>query len=77
MKTTITLTLDSAILKEVRMIAAAEEISISKLLAAKLREIVREHKGYARSKRRALAPLSKGINHGWVRPASRDELHQR
>lgn len=77
MKTNITLKLDSEILREARIIAAQEGSSVSGLLAAKLREMVLERKGYARAKRRALARLRKGADLGWERPASRDELHER
>jgi len=47
------------------------------LLASKLEELVRQRKSYDRSKRRALARLRKGFDLGWIRPASRDELHER
>jgi hypothetical protein len=77
MKTKITLRLDSEVLRKVRMIAAEDGISISELLTAKLQEIVRERKSYARSKKRALARLRNCSDLGWVRPASRDELHER
>ena len=77
MKTNITLKLDSELLREVRIIAAQEGSSISGLLAAKLEEIVGERKGYAQARRRALARLRKGVDLGWKRPASRDELHER
>ena len=77
MKTNITLKLDSEILREVRIIAAQEGHSISGLLAEKLQELVRERKGYARAKRRALARLREGADLGWKRPTSRDELHER
>jgi hypothetical protein len=77
MKTNITLKLDSEILREVRIIAAQEGSSISGLLAAKLEEIVRARKGYARAQKRALARLRTGTDLGWERPSSRDELHER
>lgn len=77
MKTNITLKIDSEILRQVRIIAAEEGSSISGLLASKLQELVRQRKSYARSKRRALARLRKGFELGWIRPASRDELHER
>jgi hypothetical protein len=77
MKTNITLKLDSAILREIRILAAQEGNSISGLLAEKLEEIIRERKGYARAQRRALARLRQGADLGWVPPASRDELHER
>jgi hypothetical protein len=77
MKTNITLKLDSEILRQVRIIAAEEGSSISALLALKLQELVRQRKSYARAKARALARLRSCTDHGWVRPASRDELHER
>ena len=77
MKTNITLKLDSKILREIRILAAEENSSISGLLAAKLQEIIQERKGYARAQKRALARLRKGADLGWTRPASRDELHER
>jgi hypothetical protein len=77
MKTNITLKLDSEILREIRIIAAEEGSSISGLLASKLEEIVNHRKSYARSKKRALARLRKGFAIGFIRPASRDELHER
>ena len=77
MKTNVTLKLDSEILRQVRIIAAEEGSSISGLLASKLEEIVSQRKSYARSQKRALARLRKGFELGWVRPASRDEIHER
>jgi hypothetical protein len=77
MKTNITLKLDTDILREARILAAEEGLSISGLLAAKLDELVRERKGYERSRRRAIARLRKGFDLGWTPPRSRDELHER
>jgi len=77
MKTNITLKLDTDILREARILAAEEGLSISGLLAAKIDELVRERKGYERSRRRAVARLRKGFDLGWTPPRSRDELHER
>jgi len=77
MKTNITLKLDSEILRQVRIIAAEQGTSISGLLASKLEEIVKHRKSYERAKKRALARLRKGFEIGYIRPASRDELHDR
>jgi hypothetical protein len=52
-------------------------LSVSGLLAAKLDEVVRERKGYDRSRRRALARLRRGFDLDWTPPRSRDELHER
>ena len=77
MKTNVTLKLDSEILKEARVLAAEQGSSISRLLAAKLEELVRERKGYDRARKRAVARLRAGLDLGWTRPRSRDELHER
>jgi hypothetical protein len=77
MKTNITLKLDTDVLREARILAAEEGLSISGLLAAKLDEIVRQRKGYDRSRRRAVARLRRGFDLGWTPPRSRDELHER
>jgi len=76
-KTNITLKLDAALLREIRILAAEEGTSISALLAARLEQIVNERKAYGRARKRALARLREGLDLGWSPPRSRDELHQR
>jgi hypothetical protein len=77
MKANITLKLDAEVLREARILAAEEGLSVSALLAAKLDEIVRQRKGYDRARKRALARLRTGLDLGWTPPLSRDELHER
>lgn len=77
MKANITLKLDAALLREIRVLAAEEGTSISALLAARLEQIVRERKTYDRSRKRALARLRDGLDLQWTPPRSRDELHER
>jgi hypothetical protein len=77
MKANITLKLDADILREARILAAEEGLSVSALLAAKLDELVRQRKGYERARKRAVSRLRKGFDLGWTRPRSRDELHER
>jgi hypothetical protein len=77
MKTNITLKLDAALLREIRVLAAEEGTSISALLAARLEQIVRERKTYDRARKRALARLREGLDLQWTPPRSRDELHER
>lgn len=77
MKTNITLKLEADLLREVRVLAAEEDTSISALLAARLEQIVRDRKTYARARKRALARLREGMNLRWTPPSSRDELHER
>lgn len=77
MKTNITLKLDAALLREIRILAAEEGTSISALLATRLEEIVRHRKTYDRARKRALARLQEGLDMHWTPPRSRDELHER
>jgi hypothetical protein len=77
MKANITLKLDAALLREIRVLAAEEGTSISALLAARLEQIVRERKTYERARKRALARLREGLDLQWTPPRSRDELHER
>jgi hypothetical protein len=77
MKRNVTLKLDEALLKEGRVLAAEQRSSISRMLAEKLEEAVRERSGYDRARKRALARLRVGMDLGWMRPGSRDELHER
>jgi len=77
MKTNITLKIDAGLLREARILAALEGSSVSGLLAARLEQAVREHKGYEQARRRAVARLRKSFNLNWTPPRSRDELHER
>lgn len=77
MKANITLKLDTELLREIRVLAAEEGTSISALLAARLEQIVRQHKAYDRARKRALARLREGLDLQWKPPRSRDELHER
>jgi hypothetical protein len=77
MKTNITLKLDADLVREARILAAEEGSSVSALLTARLEELIRERKGYARARRRALKRLREGFALNWNPPSSRDELHER
>ena len=77
MKTNVTLKLDAELLKQARVLAAEQGSSISRMLADKLEDLVRERAGYDRARKRALARLRVGMDLGWARPSSRDELHER
>jgi len=76
MKANITLKLDSRLLREARILAAAEGTSVSALLAARLEEVVRHRKTYERARKRALARLRRGHDLQWTPSRSRDELHE-
>jgi hypothetical protein len=77
MKTNITLKLDAALLREIRIWAAQEGTSISAMLAGRLEQMLRERKSFHRSRRRALARLREGMSLGWSPPRTRDELYDR
>lgn len=77
MKTNITLKLDANLVREARILAAAEGTSVSRLLADRLEDLVRQRKAYDTARRRALARLRKGFDLRWTPPRSRDELHER
>jgi Family of unknown function (DUF6364) len=76
-KTNVTLTIDADLLREARILAAAEGTSVSGLIRDRLEELVRRSKAYEVARRRALARLRSGLDLNWARPASRDELHER
>jgi hypothetical protein len=77
MKANITLKLDTELLRQVRILAAEEDTSISALLAERLEQILRDRKAYARARKRALSRLREGMDLRWSRPVARDELHER
>lgn len=77
MKTNITLKLDAELVREARMLAAAEGTSVSRLLADRLETLIRDRKAYDVARRREIARLRRGTDLGWTKPKSRDELHER
>lgn len=77
MKTNLTLKLDSDLLREARVIAAAEGKSLSRLLTERLEALVRERKAFEKARRRALSRLREGLDLQWTPSKSRDDLHER
>ena len=77
MKTTVTLTLDADLLREVRSMAAQEGRSVSALVIDHLQAIVRERKAFDKARRRALRRLRVGLDLRWRPHRSRDALHER
>jgi hypothetical protein len=76
MKTNITLELDAALLREIRVLDAEERTSINAMLGACLEQFLREYKSYDRSRRHAFAQLRDEMNLGWTPPRCRDELYE-
>ncbi len=75
----LTLKLDAELYKEIKILAAKRDTSISALVSASLAEVVKEDRDYLQAKERAVALLRQGFDLGtrgqitW----SRDELHER
>jgi predicted transcriptional regulator len=67
----ITLKLDADLGRELRVLAAEEDTSISALLTTRIEQIVRERKAYDRAREGALARLREGMNLRWTPPRSR------
>ena len=77
MKTRITLIVDAELLDAARALATAEGRSLNDLLADQLALIVRERRGFAQARDRALARLREGIDLGWKPARSRHDVHER
>lgn len=77
MKTKITLRLDAELLRAAKTVAAEEGRTVSALLTDQLAAIVRERRGFAQARDRALARLREGIDLGWTPARSRHDVHER
>ena len=77
MTTTISLKLGASLLREIKILAAENGMSMNTFLTSRLEEIVRERKAYNQARRRALARLRDAKDLGWTPPKSRDDLHDR
>jgi hypothetical protein len=73
----ITLTLDEDILREARVLAAQEGLSVSALLRRELVSLVEHQRGYAKARESALRRLARGRSLGVGATWSREELHDR
>ncbi len=75
----LTLKIDADLYRQVKVIAAQRDSSISALVTEKLSELVEEETGFAQARARALDLLAKGFDlgtHGAI-DWSRDDLHER
>lgn len=73
----ITLSIDDEILREARVLAAQEGLSVSALLRRELVNLVESQRGYAKAKESALRRLARGQSLGVATLPSREELHDR
>jgi Family of unknown function (DUF6364) len=76
-KTNITLKLDTDLLRRVKVIAAQKGTSVSAMLTTKLTELAEEDQAYEEAKKQVIALMKDGKAYGFVKPKSRDELHER
>lgn len=77
MRTNVTVSMDAELLREAKVLAARRGTSVSALLAEEFEQLVRNETSHDQARRRALGRLERGLDLGWVRPRSRDELHER
>lgn len=75
----ITLSIPEDLLRQVKIVAAGRDTSVSAMLTRALRQIADEEDGYAEANRRMLTDLRKGYRlgtHGKI-GWTRDEMHVR
>lgn len=75
----LTLSLPKEVVREVKVIAAQRDTSISALMTRMLRELVDEERGYQAARERSLRRLGEGwdLGTGGKVNWTRDELHER
>lgn len=73
----ITLSIDEETLREARVLAAQDGLSVSALLRRELNLLVERSRGYARARQSALHRLSRGKPLGGAPLPRRDDLHDR
>ncbi len=77
MKQNITLSLDRALIRKAKIIAAQRDTSVSKMLRDELKRLIKQFGQYELSKKRAYANLKVGFHFGGKITATREELHER
>jgi mRNA-degrading endonuclease RelE of RelBE toxin-antitoxin system len=78
-KQNVTLSIPRALLKQVKVLAARQDKSLSQFLKESLEEKVREEADYGKAQKRQLRLLKKGLNLGTMGQVKteRDDLHAR
>ena len=78
-KQNVTLSIPRALLKQVKVLAARQDKSLSQFLKESLEEKVREEADYSKAQKRQLRLLKKGLDLGTMGQvkAQRDDLHAR
>jgi hypothetical protein len=73
----ITLSLDEEILREARVLAAQQGLSVSALLRRELAHLVEQQRGYVEAREAARRRLKRGESLGGAGLPSREDLHRR
>jgi hypothetical protein len=76
-KQNVTVSLSQQTLRKVKILAAQQGSSISRLLAQQIETLVGQQEAYERAERQAALLLDQGFHLGGVIRASRDEWHER
>lgn len=76
-KTNLTLSLETDLVREAKVLAARHGTSVSRLMSENLEELIRNDKGYESARRRAVSRLERGFDLEWTKPSSRGDLHER
>jgi hypothetical protein len=73
----ITLSLDDEILREAKILAAQQGLSVSAFLRRELSRLVEDQRGFVKAKEAAVRRLSHGTSLGGGPLPGRDDLHER
>lgn len=76
-KQNVTVSLSQQTLRKVKILAAQQGSSISRLLDQQIETLVGQQEAYERAERQAALLLDQGFHLGGVIRASRDEWHER
>ena len=76
MKQNITLSLDKSILKDAKVLAAEQSMSVSALLAQELVRLVKQDRAYRQARLSAIDDLEQGLQLGGS-PLDRESLYDR
>ncbi len=77
MKQNITLSIEKELIKKGKILAARKEISVSKMMANMLKDVIYQHERYEASKRSALEIMRKGMHLGGRINWKREDLYER
>jgi hypothetical protein len=75
-KTNLTITVDKNLLRSMKIIAAQNDTSVTRLLVEMMEARAKQDPNYERAKKRAIARMEKGWDLGF-KPGPREELHER